>query len=347
MYSTLPPSSCQPNQKFSNLPSVNTFGDLSNFLRSAIADEDSRIFSDSMAQLALHAEGVMAGLRLSRKRDHVAPLLMDMLTVLREHRGLVLGLGLSWRGLYEYAAYLQALNNFRVLIGQWLLHTSPWDDQLTVTAEEFALVAWRTMGEGMLLVDMYEQWLLREENDSDLGELREPQLEQLFATQGQVDSVRLIRDQMTGRSRGFAFVEMTDEEQGRAPTCREVATRMPTFHERDRISDHRIGYTAYNLDLALAGVPNRPVCIYEAQHVVTLLGLVEAGLGVAAVPRLAKPGSDHPTLVSVPLKDPQVTRRLGLIRRRGRSLSPAAQHLYAMFAELKKKRAPRKKASAS
>jgi cold-inducible RNA-binding protein len=44
----------------------------------------------------------------------------------------------------------------------------------------------------------------------------EPQLEQLFATQGQVDSVRLIRDQMTGRSRGFAFVEMTDEEQGRA-----------------------------------------------------------------------------------------------------------------------------------
>jgi DNA-binding transcriptional LysR family regulator len=55
------------------------------------------------------------------------------------------------------------------------------------------------------------------------------------------------------------------------------------------------------------------------------------------------PGSDHPTLVSVPLKDPQVTRRLGLIRRRGRSLSPAAQHLYAMFAELKKKRAPSKK----
>jgi RNA recognition motif-containing protein len=44
----------------------------------------------------------------------------------------------------------------------------------------------------------------------------EPQLEQLFAAQGQVESVRLIRDQMTGRSRGFAFVEMADEEQGRA-----------------------------------------------------------------------------------------------------------------------------------
>lgn len=92
------------------------------------------------------------------------------------------------------------------------------------------------------------------------------------------------------------------------------------------------------MDLALAGVPGRPVCIYEAQHVMTLLGLVEAGLGVAAVPRLAMPGKDHPTLVSIPLRDPVITRRLGLIRRRGRSLSPAAQQLYAMFATLRKKR---------
>lgn len=92
------------------------------------------------------------------------------------------------------------------------------------------------------------------------------------------------------------------------------------------------------MDLALAGVPNRPVCIYEAQHVNTLLGLVEAGLGVAAVPRLAMPGADHPTLVSVGLKEPVITRHMGLICRRGRSLSPAAQQLYAMFADLKKKR---------
>ena len=130
-----------------------------------------------MGQLALQAEGVMAGLRLSRKRKEAAPLLMDMLTVLREHRGLVVGLGLSWRGLYEYAAYLQALNNFRVLIGQWLLHAGPWDDEVGVTADEFGLVTWRTMGEGMLLVDMYEQWLQREESASELGDLQEPQLE--------------------------------------------------------------------------------------------------------------------------------------------------------------------------
>jgi len=46
------------------------------------------------------------------------------------------------------------------------------------------------------------------------------------------------------------------------------------------------------------------------------------------------PGKDHPLLVSVPLCDPVLTRRVGLIRRKGRSLSPAAQQLYEMFADL-------------
>ena len=43
----------------------------------------------------------------------------------------------------------------------------------------------------------------------------EAQLEQLFAPLGALESVKLIRDHATGRSRGFAFVEMADEP-GRA-----------------------------------------------------------------------------------------------------------------------------------
>lgn len=161
------------------LPGAHSFGEFSNFLRNGMADEDSRIFSEGIGEVAMHAEAVVASLRLNRQRDAVAPLLMDMLTVLREHRALVVNLGLAWRGLYEYAAYLQALNNFRVLIGQWLLHTGPRDGELAVTSEDFALVAWRTMGEGTLLLDMYEQWRDREENASTLGELEEPQLERV------------------------------------------------------------------------------------------------------------------------------------------------------------------------
>jgi LysR substrate binding domain len=82
-------------------------------------------------------------------------------------------------------------------------------------------------------------------------------------------------------------------------------------------------------------VAGRPQSIYEAQHVTTMLGLVEAGLGVAAVPALAMPAKDHPLLVSVPLVDPVVTRRVGLMRRKGRSLSPAALQLYEFFGEMR------------
>ena len=180
---TLPPSTTlrEPLDSFDRLPSIQTFAGLSNFLRDAIADEDSRLFSESMGRLALHAEAVIAGLRKSRHCDAASPLLMDMLTVVREHRAFVVNLGLAWRGLFEYAAYLQALNNFRVLIGQWLQRTAPWDDDLAVTAEDFELVAWRTMGEGMLLVDVYEQWLMREEPaQSTLGELPETQVQRVL-----------------------------------------------------------------------------------------------------------------------------------------------------------------------
>ena len=45
----------------------------------------------------------------------------------------------------------------------------------------------------------------------------EDQLTELFSRAGKVDSVRVMRDMATGRARGFAFVEMsTDEEAQRA-----------------------------------------------------------------------------------------------------------------------------------
>lgn len=67
-------------------------------------------------------------------------------------------------------------------------------------------------------------------------------------------------------------------------------------------------------DQARTGVPGRPEAVYEAQHVTTLPGPVETGLGVAAVQSMAFSGRDHPLLVSIPLEEPRVTRDVGLIR---------------------------------
>jgi cold-inducible RNA-binding protein len=50
-------------------------------------------------------------------------------------------------------------------------------------------------------------------------EVGETELQDLFGRSGSVESVTVMRDQMTGRARGFGFVEMsTDEEAQQAIT---------------------------------------------------------------------------------------------------------------------------------
>ena len=176
----MPPSSRLPTNPSTQRPSGGDFGELSNFLRASVADEDSRRVSESMSDLATHVEAIILTLRHGKVRATIAPMLVDLLTVLRAHRHMVVGLALPWRSQYEYAGYLQALNHLRVLIGQWLLDGGPRSAELLLNAEEFELVAWRTLADGMLLIDVYEQSVQRDQNEqpeSGLAALSEPQVE--------------------------------------------------------------------------------------------------------------------------------------------------------------------------
>ena len=93
------------------------------------------------------------------------------------------------------------------------------------------------------------------------------------------------------------------------------------------------------IDQALAELPAlaRPVC--EVRHVSTLIGLVEAGLGVAIVPQLTVPRRPA-SVVGIPL-DPPVTRTIGLIQRAGRTLSPAADAFAKLLVEASRTRSGR------
>ena len=62
----------------------------------------------------------------------------------------------------------------------------------------------------------------------------------------------------------------------------------------DTIGVNKVSGNRLLLDQALAQVAGRLQSIYEVQHVTTQIGIVEAGLGVAAVPSLAMPAADHP-----------------------------------------------------
>jgi RNA recognition motif-containing protein len=46
--------------------------------------------------------------------------------------------------------------------------------------------------------------------------ISDKQLEEMFASYGTVESARVITDRMTGRSKGFGFVEMSSQEEAQA-----------------------------------------------------------------------------------------------------------------------------------
>jgi len=77
------------------------------------------------------------------------------------------------------------------------------------------------------------------------------------------------------------------------------------------------------LENALAHANLRVNWFYEVNHLSTAFGLTETGMGASVLPRLATPNS-HPNIVTKALVEPTVTRTIGIVERRGGTLSPAA-----------------------
>jgi DNA-binding transcriptional LysR family regulator len=96
------------------------------------------------------------------------------------------------------------------------------------------------------------------------------------------------------------------------------------------------------IDAALAGVEKHPLIFCEVNHVSGVLALVEAGMGVAAVPGLSVLPGRPDSIVGVPLVNPSIQRTLGLISKRNHSMAPAARTLFEMLSDalVKKKRRP-------
>ncbi len=97
------------------------------------------------------------------------------------------------------------------------------------------------------------------------------------------------------------------------------------------ITVHRSSGNRTLLDAALAKSNIKLRWFYEVTHLSTSLGLVEAGLGISVLPRMATPQDDHPFLITRPIGNPEISRTIGVVRRRGGTLSPAAERFLEML----------------
>lgn len=105
------------------------------------------------------------------------------------------------------------------------------------------------------------------------------------------------------------------------------------FYQQDYIELDKTSGNRNLLDKMLEHIiPERP-SICETRHVTTMLGMVEAGIGIAAVPAMSMPMSEHSVLTQVALTEPVVKRTVGLIRRNGRVQSYVAAELEKLITE--------------
>ncbi len=80
---------------------------------------------------------------------------------------------------------------------------------------------------------------------------------------------------------------------------------------------------------AQAGLSIRPR--FEVTHLATAGALVAAGLGVTALPALTLPVLGRGPLVTRPLREPRMIRRIGIVQVIGRTLSPSARAFYRVL----------------
>ncbi|MDX3985766.1 MAG: LysR family transcriptional regulator [Achromobacter sp.] len=72
---------------------------------------------------------------------------------------------------------------------------------------------------------------------------------------------------------------------------------------------------------------------FEAEHLTTIVAMVECGFGVAALPEIAAGAVSQTGIVQRPLIGPVAERSIGLVTSRNRSLSPAAAALVGTLKE--------------
>lgn len=87
------------------------------------------------------------------------------------------------------------------------------------------------------------------------------------------------------------------------------------------------------IDAAMQEYGVSAAVVQELGHSATVFGLVEAGVGVSVLPWLALPLPAGAALVARPLV-PRAERTVELVRRRDRSLSPAAEAVWSLIRQL-------------
>jgi hypothetical protein len=147
--------SSELNSRMHGRGSVQGFEDLVKLLEGSGGSAELMEVARSMGDVSHFIEQVSAHM-LNKGDTEVGELLVELLTALRRHRTYVANLPPPWKELPEYINYMSALGNFRMMLNRWLAERAVFRERAQAL-QDFETVAWRTLGDGMLLMDVYQQ----------------------------------------------------------------------------------------------------------------------------------------------------------------------------------------------
>ena len=121
------------------------------------------------------------------------------------------------------------------------------------------------------------------------------------------------------------------------PDCHPLASK-PRLSLKDLAPwpfIHLARHSSVRQYLDAATFPQTMKTFVEVEQLATVMGLVQAGLGITVVPALSLFHFDKPGLVSRAMNLPGMDRQIYMVRKRERSLSLAAEALYRLMQQMR------------
>jgi len=130
---------------------------LDRLVRDGGANAQSQQLRASAGALAQCIDVAVRARRLRSDPASIAQAAEALAQGVRTHRRFLTGLDSAWHALYGFAAYQAALLELLRATQAWQQALVQRSAQEGAAFDRAELLAWRTLGEGMLLIDLYEQ----------------------------------------------------------------------------------------------------------------------------------------------------------------------------------------------
>lgn len=134
-----------------------SFADISLLLRECTADAELHLLRDHIGALAKALDMAVGARRHRREPNTIARRATVLAQEVRRHQTTLGHKESGWQRMYEWTNYQRTLRELAQAVQHWRETLAQRSSREGAAFDQMEQLAWRTLGEGLLLMDMYQQ----------------------------------------------------------------------------------------------------------------------------------------------------------------------------------------------